>query len=70
MSKIQASYDAGCRHFDSAIKGFGGCPMAKDDLTGNIATEKLFEFMSLNGIKHNYNIEAFKQSLHFSSQVF
>ncbi|MEM9983429.1 MAG: hydroxymethylglutaryl-CoA lyase, partial [Bacteroidota bacterium] len=39
--KIQAAYEAGCRRFDGAIRGFGGCPMAKDELTGNIATETI-----------------------------
>lgn len=43
--KIQAAYDAGCRRFDAAIKGYGGCPMAADDLTGNIATETLLEVL-------------------------
>jgi len=45
IEKLQAAYDAGCRRFDAAIKGFGGCPMAKDDLTGNIATETLLAFL-------------------------
>jgi hydroxymethylglutaryl-CoA lyase len=39
-----AAYHAGCRRFDGAIQGFGGCPMAKDDLTGNMPTEKLLLF--------------------------
>ena len=43
--KIAAAQTAGCIRFDSAIKGFGGCPMAKDDLTGNIATETLLEVL-------------------------
>ena len=46
--KIEAAYRAGCRRFDSAIGGMGGCPMAKDDLTGNIATETLVQ--SLQGL--------------------
>ncbi len=43
--KLHAAYEAGCRRFDTAIKGFGGCPMAKDDLTGNIATERLLDYL-------------------------
>src|SRR5690606_16596623 len=39
FEKIEAAYECGCRRFDSALKGFGGCPMAADDLTGNLATE-------------------------------
>jgi len=42
--KVAAAYDQGCRRFDSAIKGIGGCPMAKDELVGNLATERLLDF--------------------------
>lgn len=41
LEKIEAAYKNGCQRFDVAIHGFGGCPMAKDDLTGNLATEDL-----------------------------
>ena len=44
--KIDAAYKAGCRRFDGAIQGFGGCPMAKDDLTGNMPTEKMLSFFT------------------------
>lgn len=43
--KIIAAYNAGCRRFDSAVRGFGGCPMAEDELVGNIATEDLIEIL-------------------------
>jgi hydroxymethylglutaryl-CoA lyase len=42
--KVAAAYDQGCRRFDSAIKGIGGCPMANDELVGNLATERLLDF--------------------------
>ena len=42
--KVNAAYNAGCTRFDGAIKGFGGCPMAKDELTGNMPTEKLLKY--------------------------
>ncbi|HJT75219.1 MAG TPA: hypothetical protein VJ720_14390, partial [Chitinophaga sp.] len=42
--KVAAAYKEGCRRFDSAIKGIGGCPMAKDELVGNLATERLLDF--------------------------
>lgn len=42
--KVQAAYEQGCKRFDSAIKGIGGCPMAKDELVGNLATENLIAF--------------------------
>ena len=44
--KIDAAYKAGCRRFDGAIQGFGGCPMAKDDLTGNMPTEKILSYFT------------------------
>jgi hydroxymethylglutaryl-CoA lyase len=45
IEKIEAAYRAGCQRFDGAIKGFGGCPMAKDDLVGNMATETILSFL-------------------------
>ncbi len=60
--KLQAAWESGVRRFDSAIKGFGGCPMAKDDLTGNMPTERVLEFLtSVNaqsGIDHDKFTEA------------
>lgn len=51
VEKIEAAYNSGCRKFDVAIGGLGGCPMATDDLTGNMATEQLYAFL----VKHNIN---------------
>ncbi|MES2837759.1 MAG: hydroxymethylglutaryl-CoA lyase [Bacteroidota bacterium] len=51
MEKIEAAYNSGCKKFDVAIGGLGGCPMAADDLTGNMATEQLYAFL----VKHNIN---------------
>src|SRR5690606_3542769 len=45
--KVDAAYKAGCRRFDGAIQGFGGCPMAKDELTGNMPTEKLLSYFTV-----------------------
>ena len=53
FNKIDLAYNAGCRRFDGAIKGFGGCPMAKDELTGNLPTEKLISFFNSKGLKTN-----------------
>ena len=61
FNKIDLAYNAGCRRFDGAIKGFGGCPMAKDELTGNLPTEKLITFFNSKGLKTNIN------SLNFES---
>jgi hydroxymethylglutaryl-CoA lyase len=46
FEKVNAAYKAGCLRFDGAIKGYGGCPMAKDDLTGNMPTEKLLSYFT------------------------
>jgi len=48
-AKILAAYDAGCRRFDSAIGGLGGCPFAQDDLVGNIPTERVIEALRGRG---------------------
>lgn len=55
--KINAAYTQGCRRFDAAVKGFGGCPMAKDDLVGNVATENLIAYLQEKGEKLNLDME-------------
>jgi hydroxymethylglutaryl-CoA lyase len=70
MSVIEAAFSAGCRRFDGAIRGFGGCPMAKDDLTGNMPTEKLVEFCNQNKIDSGVEGLKFQQSLKASELVF
>jgi hydroxymethylglutaryl-CoA lyase len=50
IEKVLAAYDAGCRRFDSAIGGLGGCPFAQDALVGNIATEKVLEALAQRGV--------------------
>jgi hydroxymethylglutaryl-CoA lyase len=67
---IEAAFDAGCNRFDGALRGFGGCPMAKDDLTGNMPTELLLDFFSDNEIELNINREEFNQALNLSTTVF
>lgn len=56
MNQVKIS---GCRWFDTAIKGYGGCPMAKDDLTGNIAIENLLSYLKDKGIDTGINMEHF-----------
>lgn len=68
--KIAAAYEAGCRRFDSAIRGYGGCPMATDDLTGNLATEELIQFLNDQGEQLHLNIEKWNDALAYSSRVF
>lgn len=68
--KIDAAWRSGCRRFDGAMRGFGGCPMAKDDLTGNMATENLFSFFDEEGVDLKLNREAFFKSLSMVEDVF
>jgi len=68
--KIAAAYEAGCRRFDVAIKGYGGCPMAKDELTGNIATERLLSYFDTVGVESGLNQKAFDEALAMSAGVF
>ena len=68
--KIIAAYDSGCRRFDSTISGYGGCPMAKDDLTGNMPTENLLYYFDKNKIESGIDHSAFIRSLAISNKVF
>ena len=67
---IKSSYSAGCRRFDVAIKGFGGCPMATDDLTGNMPTEKMLEWLNEHNISSGINERQFGIAMEKSLQVF
>ena len=68
--KIEAAHRAGCRRFDVAIRGFGGCPMAKDDLVGNIATETLLKTFKNQSISLGLDMEAFNKSLWMAGKIF
>ena len=68
--KVNAAYQNGCKRFDGAIKGFGGCPMATDDLTGNMPTENLIQYFNQNNITIGLNQEAFGQSMIDALTVF
>lgn len=68
--KLDAAYDAGCRRFDSAIKGFGGCPMAKDDLVGNLPTERIIKYLKAKDARLNINENELEKSISLSSTIF
>lgn len=70
LEKIEAAYKAGCTRFDSALKGFGGCPMAADDLTGNMATEDLITYLQSKGENLGLDMDRWNKALLFSSQIF
>ena len=68
--KIEAAFNSGCRRFDGVIKGFGGCPMAKDDLLGNMPTEKLLSFAQEKKIETGINILTFESAYNKSIDLF
>jgi hydroxymethylglutaryl-CoA lyase len=68
--KVHAAYEAGCRRFDGAIQGFGGCPMAKDELTGNMPTEKLVSYFAKAKAFDNINTMSFESSYNEALKVF
>lgn len=68
--KVKAAYEAGCRRMDGAIKGFGGCPMAKDDLTGNMATEVMLSWLNENNVETSINKEEFEGAMNMAPSVF
>ncbi|TKC03985.1 hydroxymethylglutaryl-CoA lyase [Pedobacter frigoris] len=70
LEKIEAAYESDCKRFDSALMGFGGCPMATDDLTGNLATEDLISYLQSKGENLGLNMSKWQEALQFSSRVF
>jgi hydroxymethylglutaryl-CoA lyase len=68
--KIEAAYAAGCRRFDGAIRGYGGCPMAKDELVGNMATETILAFLENKKVDLSINKEAFVSALQMADRIF
>lgn len=68
--KIEAAFRAGCKRFDGAIKGWGGCPMAKDDLVGNLATEKILDYLESQNAKPIIDETAFAAAMQMADKVF
>ena len=70
FEKVDAAYKAGCRRFDGAIQGFGGCPMAKDELTGNMPTEKLVSYFTKRQPVNNLDALSFESAFNEASKLF
>lgn len=68
--KVVAALEAGCTRFDGAIRGFGGCPMAKNDLVGNIATETIVDVLQERGFLHGFNQNAFAEAQALADRIF
>ena len=70
FEKVDSAYKAGCRRFDGAIKGYGGCPMAKDELTGNMPTEKMLSYFTTNKVNTNVKPLSFESAYNKALEVF
>ena len=70
LEKIEAAFEAGCTRMDSALKGFGGCPMAADDLTGNIATEDVIAYLNNKSVNLGLDMEKWGEAMMVSSKIF
>ena len=70
QEKVNAAYMSGCRRFDGAVQGFGGCPMAKDELTGNMPTEKMLSYFTAEKVTTNVNWMAFEAAFNKASDLF
>jgi hydroxymethylglutaryl-CoA lyase len=68
--KMEAAWESGCRRYDSAIKGFGGCPMAADKLTGNMPTEHVIGFMKAKGLETGIDDGAFAKAMDLAMSTF
>jgi len=70
FEKVNAAYKSGCRRFDGAIQGFGGCPMATDQLTGNMPTEKLLSYFTAQKEMTNLSPMSFESAYNEASTLF
>jgi hydroxymethylglutaryl-CoA lyase len=68
--KLEAAVKAGCKRFDGALKGIGGCPMADDELVGNMNSELMINYFEDNNMPVNLNIEALAESLRLAGEIF
>jgi hydroxymethylglutaryl-CoA lyase len=65
--KVEAVVNSGCTRMDGALKGFGGCPMAKDELTGNMPTENVIAYLNEKGIQNSINLSELENSLRLAA---
>jgi hydroxymethylglutaryl-CoA lyase len=70
LEKIDAAFEAGCRRFDGALKGFGGCPMAEDELVGNLATETILAYLDKHGASPALDREALSKAMILADAIF
>jgi hydroxymethylglutaryl-CoA lyase len=69
LEKVDAAYLSGCKRYDGALMGYGGCPMAKDDLTGNMATENMMQYFNNKGEDLGLDLEALRAALRVAMRI-
>ena len=67
--KVLAAYDAGCRRFDGALTGLGGCPFAGDELVGNLATETIISALALRGEDAGIQPDALRRAIAMTEEI-
>jgi hydroxymethylglutaryl-CoA lyase len=70
LEKLDAAIRAGCKRFDGALKGIGGCPMANDELVGNMNTELMIPYFEEHSLLYNLNKEALQKSSEIAAEIF
>jgi hydroxymethylglutaryl-CoA lyase len=70
LTILNAAYESGCRKFEGALKGIGGCPMAKDDLTGNMPTEVMLDWFKSKGIGTGIHLDKLNHAIHLANNLF
>ena len=70
QEKLEAAVKAGCKRFDGALKGIGGCPMANDELVGNMNSESMINYFEEQGLLQGLNKKALNESLQIASNIF
>lgn len=70
IDRIDSSYKAGCRYFDTALLGFGGCPMSGEEMIGNLSTEQLVDYLEINKINIPLNLDRLREAVKKTGEVF
>ena len=70
FQKVVKGDNNGCKRFDAALKGYGGCPMAHDTLVGNMATENVIQYFEEQGVSLNLNRTAFAEAINIADKIF
>ena len=70
FEKLDSAYNSGCRRFDGAIKGYGGCPMAKEELVGNMPTEKMLSYFTTKKVKTDISPMSFESAYNKALETF